>query len=169
MPDLTCLGKIIGGGLPVGAYGGKREFMSRIAPEGDVYQAGTLSGNPLALAAGLTTLRVLGEGNLYRELDEKGGALFTGLQQAAEAAGVEVTVNRIGSMGSMFFGAGPVTDFATVKNTDDKRFVRYYQSMLAQGVYLAPSAFEAAFVSAAHDEAAIARTIECAETAFRSL
>ncbi|MBW1815963.1 MAG: glutamate-1-semialdehyde 2,1-aminomutase [Deltaproteobacteria bacterium] len=168
-PDLTCLGKIIGGGLPVGAYGGKREFMSRIAPEGDVYQAGTLSGNPLAVAAGLTTLRILREGNLYRELEEKGRSLFSGLQKAAEAAGIEITVNRIGSMGAIFFGPGPVTDFATVKKTDEKRFARYYQSMLAQGVYLAPSAFEAAFVSAAHDEAAIGRTIACAETAFRSL
>jgi glutamate-1-semialdehyde 2,1-aminomutase len=169
MPDLTCLGKVIGGGLPVGAYGGGREFMSRIAPEGDVYQAGTLSGNPLAVAAGLTTLRILREGELYGELDTMGALLFDGLKEAAEAAGIEVTVNRIGSMGSLFFGPGPVTDFSSVKKTDEKRFIRYYQRMLAQGVYLAPSAFEAAFVSAAHDAAAIQRTVECAEKAFRSL
>jgi glutamate-1-semialdehyde 2,1-aminomutase len=168
-PDLTCLGKIIGGGLPVGAYGGKREIMSRVAPEGDVYQAGTLSGNPVAVSAGLATLRLLRGEAIYAELEDKGRRLFTGLERAATEAGVEVTVNRVGSMGSLFFGPGPVTDFASVKATDEKRFIRYYRSMLDQGVYLAPSAFEAGFVSTAHDDAAIARTLEAARTAFRSL
>jgi glutamate-1-semialdehyde 2,1-aminomutase len=168
-PDLTCLGKIIGGGLPVGAYGGGRKFMSRVAPEGDVYQAGTLSGNPLAVAAGLATLRILREGALYRDLEAKGRMFFSGLSDAAASAGIRVTVNWVGSMGSLFFGSGPVADFASVKGTDDRRFVRYYQKMLAQGIYLAPSAFEAAFVSTAHDEAAIVRTLESAEKAFRSL
>jgi glutamate-1-semialdehyde 2,1-aminomutase len=168
-PDLTCLGKIIGGGLPVGAYGGKREIMSRVAPEGDVYQAGTLSGNPVAVSAGLATLRLLRGEGIYAELEEKGRRLFTGLERAATEAGVEVTVNRVGSMGSLFFGPGPVTDFASVKATDEKRFIRYYRSMLDQGVYLAPSAFEAGFVSTAHDDAAIARTLEAAAKAFRSL
>jgi len=166
-PDLTCLGKIIGGGLPVGAYGGKREIMSRVAPDGDVYQAGTLSGNPVAVSAGLATLRLLRREGIYAELEEKGRRLFAGLEQAAGEAGVEVTVNHVGSMGSLFFGPGPVTDFASVKATDEKRFIRYFRSMLEQGIYLAPSAFEACFVSTAHDDAAIERTLEAARKAFR--
>jgi len=168
-PDLTCLGKIIGGGLPVGAYGGKREIMLRVAPEGCVYQAGTLSGNPVAVSAGLATLHLVRREGIYAELEEKGRALFTGLERAAREAGVEVTVNRVGSMGSLFFGPGPVTDFTTVKATDEKRFIRYYQRMLEHGIYLAPSAFEAGFVSLAHDDAAIDQTLEAARKAFRSL
>lgn len=167
MPDLTCLGKIIGGGLPVGAYGGKREIMNSMAPEGDIYQAGTLSGNPLAMAAGLATLKVLREGHVYQALEEKGRHLFDGLKQAAEAAGIKVTVNRIGSLGSLFFSEGPVTDFASAKASNASLFKTFYKSMLNQGIYLAPSPFEAWFLSLAHDEASIQETIGCAARSFR--
>jgi glutamate-1-semialdehyde 2,1-aminomutase len=119
MPDLTCLGKIIGGGLPVGAYGGKKEIMTRMAPQGDVYQAGTLSGNPLAMAAGLATLKILKEKSPYDELDKLGDMLFSGLKRVAEAAGVNVVINRVGSMGSLFFTDEPVTDFETAKASDE--------------------------------------------------
>ena len=169
MPDLTCLGKIIGGGLPVGAYGGKKEIMSRVAPEGDIYQAGTLSGNPLAMAAGLATLKILGQRHIYSELEKKGGMLFSGLEAAAQAAGVAVTINRVGSMGSLFFSAGPVTDFASVKASDPNMFTRYYKSMLKQGIYLAPSPFEASFLSTAHSEEIIKKTLDCARVALESL
>jgi len=169
MPDLTCLGKIIGGGLPVGAYGGKREIMSRMAPAGDIYQAGTLSGNPLAMVAGLTTLNILNQGHIYSELEKKGSLLFSGLKQAARAAGVGITVNRIGSMGSFFFTPSQVTDFASAKASDGGLFKKYYAAMLEQGIYLAPSPFEAAFVSTAHGEKEIQKTIECAEKAFRAI
>jgi glutamate-1-semialdehyde 2,1-aminomutase len=169
MPDLTCLGKIIGGGLPVGAYGGRRDIMRRMAPEGDIYQAGTLSGNPLAMAAGLATLNVLQDGNIYEQLEEKGRMLFSGLEDAASSAGVEVIVNRIGSMGSMFFAEEPVTDFASAKAGDGNKFKGYYTRMLGQGIYLAPSPFEACFVSTAHDEKSILKTIECAEKSLRAL
>jgi glutamate-1-semialdehyde 2,1-aminomutase len=169
MPDLTCLGKIIGGGLPVGAYGGKREIMSRVAPEGDVYQAGTLSGNPLAMTAGLATLRYLKNKDIYQELEKKGDMLFSGLKKAAEAADIELTVNHLGSMGSLFFTSETVNDFATAKTSDQNLFRRYYRSMLEQGIYLAPSPFEAIFLSTSHSKEIIARTIECAENAFRGL
>jgi glutamate-1-semialdehyde 2,1-aminomutase len=168
-PDLTCLGKIIGGGLPVGAYGGKREIMEQMAPEGNVYQAGTLSGNPLAMAAGLATLKALQQRGLYRDLEEKSEYLFSGLQRAAKAAGVPVVVNRVGSLGSLFFTEHPVTDFASVKRSDAERFKRFYAGMLAQGIYLAPSAFEAWFVSAAHDRGSLEKTVECAGKSFRNL
>lgn len=169
MPDLTCLGKIIGGGLPVGAYGGKKEIMLRVAPEGDIYQAGTLSGNPLAMAAGLTTLKILKKGDIYKELEKNGNMLFSGLEAAAQAAGIPVTVNHLGSMGSLFFVAIPVTDFATAKKSDQDLFKRYYKRMLEQGIYLAPSPFEASFVSTSHSEDTINRTIDCAEKAFRTI
>jgi glutamate-1-semialdehyde 2,1-aminomutase len=169
MPDLTCLGKIIGGGLPVGAYGGRKEIMIRMAPEGDVYQAGTLSGNPLAMAAGLATLKILKDRAPYTELEKKGNMLFSGLDKAADATGVNVAINRIGSMGSLFFSAGPVTDFAGAKASDENLFKRFFRSMLEQGVYLAPSPYEAAFLSIAHSEELIQKTIECAEVAFSSL
>jgi glutamate-1-semialdehyde 2,1-aminomutase len=169
MPDLTCLGKIIGGGLPVGAYGGRRDIMVKMAPEGDVYQAGTLSGNPLALAAGLATLKILQDSNTYQVLEEKGEMLFSGLERAASSAGLDMVVNRIGSMGSLFFTNGPVEDFTTVKASNVKQFKRYYVSMLEQGIYLAPSAFEACFVSSAHDERDIEKTVECSSKAFRTL
>ncbi len=169
MPDLTCLGKIIGGGLPVGAYGGQKEIMSRMAPVGDVYQAGTLSGNPLAMAAGLTTIKILKQGDIYDDLEKKGDMLFSGLKEAAKAAGIDITVNRIGSMGCFFFTSNPVTDFASAKASDAGLFKKYYASMLGQGIYLAPSPFEAAFVSMAHGEKEIRKTIECAEVAFKGL
>ena len=169
MPDLTCLGKIIGGGLPVGAYGGRRDIMEQMAPEGDIYQAGTLSGNPLAMAAGLATLRVLQERDVYQELENKGRMLFSGLEDAAKAAGVNVVINRIGSVGSLFFGEDPVTDFASAKASDAEKFKGYYVNMLEQGIYLAPSAFEACFVSTAHDENSIQKTLDCAANSFGSL
>ena len=169
IPDLTCLGKIIGGGLPVGAYGGRRDIMAHMAPEGDIYQAGTLSGNPLAMAAGLTTLKLLQKGDIYRELEKKGEMLFSGLKKAAQSAGVEVVVNRVGSIGSMFFTGSPVKDFISVKASDGGLFRGFYAKMLEQGVYLAPSAFEAWFVSSAHGEEDIRKTIECAEKSFQSL
>jgi glutamate-1-semialdehyde 2,1-aminomutase len=166
-PDLTCLGKIIGGGLPVGAYGGRREIMASMAPEGNIYQAGTLSGNPLAMAAGLAVLKELRKRGVYEELEEKGGRLFAGLAGAARSAGLDVHVNRIGSMGTLFFTREAVTDFASAKTSDTGMFGRFYAGMLEQGIYLAPSAFEACFVSTAHDERSIDKTIACAESAFR--
>ena len=169
MPDLTCLGKIIGGGLPVGAYGGRRQIMEKMAPEGSIYQAGTLSGNPLAMAAGLATLSVLQNKGVYRELEEKGRMLFSGLEDAAKSAGVKVVINRIGSMGSLFFGENLVTDFASAKASDADKYKGYYASMLEQGIYLAPSAFEACFVSIAHDENSIQKTIDGAVKSFNSL
>ncbi len=169
MPDLTCLGKIIGGGLPVGAYGGKKEIMSRMAPVGDIYQAGTLSGNPLAMAAGLTTLNILKQEGIYGELDRKGDRLFSGLEEAARAAGVDITVNRIGSMGCFYFTSSPVVDFASAKASDAELFKKYYSGMLEQRIYLAPSPFEAAFVSTAHGEKEIQKTIECAANTFKSI
>ena len=169
MPDLTCLGKIIGGGLPVGAYGGKKDIMSKMAPQGDIYQAGTLSGNPLAMAAGLATLRVLRKGGVYKELEERGNSLFSDLEGAARAAGIPSVINRVGSMGTIFFTADPVTDFETAKASDQDLFKGYYRRMLEQGIYLAPSPFEASFVSTAHSQDIIQKTIACAEKAFRGL
>ena len=168
-PDLTCLGKIIGGGLPVGAYGGKKNIMQSMAPEGNIYQAGTLSGNPLAMAAGLATLKQLEKGKIYEALEEKGRMLFTGLEQAAKGAGVDVVVNWIGSMGTLFFTKEAVTDFDSAKRSDAQRFKSFYAGMLEQGIYLAPSAFEAWFVSAAHDHGSIQKTIRCAERSFAAL
>jgi glutamate-1-semialdehyde 2,1-aminomutase len=154
--DLTCLGKVIGGGLPVGAYGGSRSLMSHVAPLGAVYQAGTLSGNPLAVAAGLATLAELRKPDVYRRLDALGGELERGLRSAADQARVPLTVNRVGSMLTGFFCEGPVTDYASAKRADTKRYARYFHEMLARGVFLAPSQFEAAFVSLAHTDADIA-------------
>ncbi len=169
LPDLTCLGKIIGGGLPVGAYGGRREIMGRVAPEGDIYQAGTLSGNPLAMAAGLATLEILKDSDIYRRLEEKGNALFSGLKNAARRAGVNARVNHVGSMGSVFFTKDPVKDFESVKKSDIRLYKGYYSAMRDAGVYLAPSPFEACFVSTAHDSGVIEETIECANKSFGSL
>jgi glutamate-1-semialdehyde 2,1-aminomutase len=169
MPDITCLGKIIGGGLPVGAYGGRREIMERMAPEGDIYQAGTLSGNPLAMAAGLATLKILKNRDVYDDLEEKGRALFSGLETAARLAGEVIAVNRIGSMGSIFFTNRPVRDYRSAKQADAAKYARFYRAMLERGIYLAPSAFETTFVSTAHDEEIIQETIECAKDAFSSI
>jgi glutamate-1-semialdehyde 2,1-aminomutase len=165
-PDLTCFGKIIGGGLPVGAYGGRAEIMDRIAPDGDVYQAGTLSGNPLAMAAGLTTLNILKRENPYDELNRKCETLFMGLEKVARKNGIPVTVNRMGSMGCLFFTQEAVTDFATAKTGNQDIFRQYYQEMLDRGVYLAPSSFETTFLSMAHTGEMIEETVHRAEKAF---
>jgi glutamate-1-semialdehyde 2,1-aminomutase len=159
-PDLTTLGKVIGGGLPVGAYGGRKDIMSKVAPAGPVYQAGTLSGNPLAVAAGLAMLRHLkAHPEIYGQLEARAAALC-----AAAPAGV--TVNRVGSMFTFFFTGGPVTDWESAKVSDTARFGRFFRTMLERGVYLAPSQFEAAFVSAAHTEQDIAKTVAAAKAAF---
>ena len=168
-PDLTCLGKIIGGGLPVGAYGGKKEIMQKMAPEGDVYQAGTLSGNPLAMAAGMATLTALKNNDFYQRLDKKGDLLFSGLKDAAEEAGIPVTINHIGSIGTLFFTPGPVIDFESAKISDQKLFRRFFRSMLDQGVYMAPSPFEAIFLSIAHSDDVIEKTVVCAKRALKNV
>lgn len=166
-PDLTCLGKIIGGGLPVGAFGGRREIMERIAPAGSVYQAGTLSGNPLAVSAGLATLKVLQKPGTYERLETLSARLAGGLADAA--AGVPVTLNRVGAMFTTFFNPGPVTDYATATASDTQAFAAYFRAMLRRGIYLAPSQFEAAFMSLAHTEADIDRTITAAREAFQEI
>jgi len=166
-PDLTCFGKIIGGGLPVGAYGGRADIMGRIAPDGDVYQAGTLSGNPLAMAAGLATLNVLKRENPYHELNQKCETLFMGLEKAAQNAGIPATVNRMGSMGCLFFTPDAVTDFATAQKGNQQVFRRYYGEMLDRGVYLAPSPFETTFLSMAHTKEMIDETVHRAEKALK--
>ncbi|MBI3966841.1 MAG: glutamate-1-semialdehyde 2,1-aminomutase [Chloroflexi bacterium] len=165
-PDLTCLGKIIGGGLPVGAYGGRRDMMSLVAPLGPVYQAGTLAGNPLATAAGLATLRELQQPGVYERLEQQSARLAAGLTEAAQSAGVPVSSTRVGSMLSLFFTEQSVTDANSARTADTARFRRYFGAMLRQGVYLAPSQFEAAFVSLAHTDADIEHTIAAARTAI---
>jgi len=165
-PDLTCLGKIIGGGLPVGAYGGRAEIMGRVAPEGPVYQAGTLSGNPLAMAAGAAALDALQGSGIYDRLGALAVRLTDGLAAAAKAAGVEVTLNRIASMFTVFFCRGPVTDYASAKASDTARFARFFHAMLRRGIYLPPAQFEAAFVSLAHTEADVDATVRAAGEAF---
>lgn len=167
-PDLTCLGKIIGGGLPVGAYGGKREIMERVAPAGPVYQAGTLSGNPLAVTAGIATLEVLKQPGIYDELEQSSATLEEGLAKAAREAGVEVSSNRVGSMLCTFFAGEKVSDYATACSSNTARFAAFFKSMLEQGIYLAPSQYEAAFVSLAHGAEEIERTVEAARNAFRA-
>jgi glutamate-1-semialdehyde 2,1-aminomutase len=160
-PDLTTLGKIIGGGLPVGAYGGKREIMALVAPAGPVYQAGTLSGNPLAMSAGLETLRILSEDPaLYDSLEKKSLALAEGIRGTIESLGLPLTQNRVGSMSTLFFTSGSVVDYEGALRADTKRFAAYFREMLRRGIYLAPSQFEAGFVSAAHTDEDIGRTIE---------
>lgn len=167
-PDLTTLGKIIGGGLPVGAFGGRAEIMDHVAPVGDVYQAGTLSGNPLATVAGLTMLRALDDA-LYERLSVTTQSLREGLAARAAAAGIPVTLNSVCGMFGLFFTAGEVSEFDHVANADLDRFNRFFHAMLENGVYLAPSAFEAGFLSAVHDEAIIEATLNAAEAAFASL
>jgi glutamate-1-semialdehyde 2,1-aminomutase len=168
-PDLTCLGKVIGGGLPVGAYGGRREVMAQVAPSGPVYQAGTLSGNPLAVAAGLACLRLLEEEGAYARLEATGKALQEGLLAEARAASVDVTLNRVGSMWTLFFTKGPVHDYGTAKTSSVERFGRFFHAMLESGVYLPPSQFEAAFASLAMGPAEVAHTLEAARKAFVSV
>jgi glutamate-1-semialdehyde 2,1-aminomutase len=168
-PDLTCLGKIIGGGLPCAAYGGRAEIMERIAPTGPVYQAGTLSGNPLAMAAGCAALDALQQHGTYEKLEALTTRLQVGLSRAAEAAGAMLTVNRVGSMLTGFFCRGPVTDFTTAKTSDLALFGRFFHAMLERGVYLPPAQYEAAFVSLAHSESDIDLTVEAAASSLRSL
>ena len=166
--DLTVLGKVIGGGLPVGAVGGPAELMGRLSPEGPVYQAGTLSGNPLAMAAGLATLAETARPGFHDRLEAASASLGEGLSRAAEGAGLagRVCVNRVGSMLCVFFAPPPVTDYASATASDARAYARYFHAMLDAGVNLAPSAYEAMFVSAAHDAAAISRTCSAAEAAF---
>ena len=168
-PDLTVLGKIIGGGLPVGAYGGRRDIMDLIAPAGPVYQAGTLSGNPLAVTAGLATLKQLRAKNLYKQLEERSAALARGLADEAKRAGIALTQTRVGSMLTSFFTQEPVVDWNSAKKSDTKRYGLFFHGMLEQGIYLAPSQFEAAFLSTAHTSADIEKTIRAARVAFKSL
>jgi len=166
-PDLTCLGKIIGGGMPVGAFGGRREIMETVAPAGNTYQAGTLSGNPLAMAAGLAMLTELGKPGIYEALEEKSAWLADSLAESAAAGTIATCQNRVGSMMTLFFTAGPVTDFGSAKASDTGRYAEYFKHMLENGVYLAPSQFEAAFVSLAHNEDNLARTAASAAAFLR--
>jgi len=166
-PDLTTMGKIIGGGLPVGAYGGPSAIMDLVAPLGPMYQAGTLSGNPLAMAAGYAQIRYLKEHKgLYAQLDSLSGELVAGLAAAAKAAGVPMTHNRVGSMFTWFFTPGPVTDWSSASKSDTDAFGRFFRNMLDNGVYLPPSQYEAAFLSAAHTQEDVQRTVAAAKQAF---
>jgi len=164
--DMTTLGKIIGGGLPVGAFGGRREIMEVVAPVGPVYQAGTLSGNPLAVTAGLTTLRLLKDPALYEQLEKAAARLVEGMTEAARESGVLTVSNRVGSMFTTFFTLEPVSNWATANRSNREAFARFFHAMLDEGVYLAPSQFEAAFISAAHNDEIIERTIKAARKAF---
>jgi glutamate-1-semialdehyde 2,1-aminomutase len=168
-PDLTILGKIIGGGLPVGAYGGAKDIMKMIAPSGPVYQAGTLSGNPLAVTAGIETLKRLKKPGVYEQLEQRSVALADGLGKAAKKSGVPLTQTRVGSMMGAFFAPGPVVDWGSAKKSDTKVYAKFFHQMLDAGVYLAPSQFEAAFMSLAHSPRDIEKTIKAAEAAFKNL
>jgi glutamate-1-semialdehyde 2,1-aminomutase len=168
-PDLTTLSKILGGGVPSGAYGGRRDLMSRVSPSGPVYQAGTLSGNPLAMAAGLATVGELRRTRPYAALEAKGARLEAGLAQAFADAGVAATLTRVGSMGTAFFLDEEAGDFAAVKRADTKRFAAFHSAMLERGVYLPPSQFEAWFLSVTHDDAAIDTVIAAARESAAAL
>lgn len=169
LPDLTCLGKILGGGMPVGAYGGRRDIMQRIAPLGPVYQAGTLSGNPLSIAAGLATLAIIKRDKPHAKLEAAATRLCTGLAERAAAHGIAWTHAVVGAMFGFFFQSGEVWNYEDAKRSDVARFAKFHQQMLARGVYLAPSQFEAAFVSTAHDDAAIEQTLAAADEAFAAI
>lgn len=168
-PDLTCLGKVIGGGLPVGAYGGRKEIMEQVAPLGPVYQAGTLSGNPLAMTAGIETLSLLKDGEIYRDLEVRGKALAEGIEDAYRRANLACCLNRLGSMWTLFFTRGPVEDNLDVGRADTKRYADFFGAMLHRGISLPPSQFEAAFLSAAHTADDVAATIEAARQALQGL
>ncbi len=168
-PDLTCLGKIIGGGLPVGAYGGKAEIMNCVAPDGPVYQAGTLSGNPLAMAAGIATLKLLQKPGFYERLEAKAAGYAERLENAAVGAGIPVQLNRVGSMMTGFFAAHPVTEFESAMKADTKRYAQHYRQMLAGGIYLAPSQFEASFISAVQTEEDLENAIKMTEWSFKKI
>lgn len=168
-PDLTCLGKVIGGGLPVGAYGGKKELMQQIAPAGPIYQAGTLSGNPLAMTAGIETLKILSESGAYEKLEQRSSQLASGLKDIAEKTGIPTYSTRVGAMFCTFFTDKEVVDYSSAMNCDTKRFGKYFINMLENGVNLAPSQFEAGFMSLAHSEDDIAKTLDAAKKSFASL
>ncbi|HEX9861550.1 MAG TPA: glutamate-1-semialdehyde 2,1-aminomutase [Nitrospirota bacterium] len=168
-PDLTCLGKVIGGGLPVGAYGGSRELMEKISPAGPIYQAGTLSGNPLAMTAGIETLKLLSAPGVYKELEEKSRMLSDGLAEEFKKAGVDATFNRVGSMFTTFFTSAKVTDWNGAKSCDTKAFSRFFNLMLENGVNLAPSQFEAGFMSLAHTRTDITNTIKAAAKSLKAM
>lgn len=168
-PDLTCLGKIIGGGLPVGAYGGKKEIMDYIAPVGPVYQAGTLSGNPLAMTAGVVTLNLISQNGFHEDLDQKTEYLCSGLKSVADEKGIPAYFTRVGSMFSVFFTDSTVKNYQDVKRSDLTRFAKYFQNMLSNGIYLAPSQFEAGFMSAAHTREDIDKTLEAARLSFKKI
>ncbi|OGP52250.1 MAG: glutamate-1-semialdehyde-2,1-aminomutase [Deltaproteobacteria bacterium RBG_13_43_22] len=168
-PDLTCLGKIIGGGLPVGAYGGSKKIMSLIAPEGPVYQAGTLSGNPLATAAGLAVLEILSQKGIYEQLEAKAGFFFGRLNELARSREIPFTTTRIGSMGSLFFSREDIRDYETVQKASIEIYAQFYREMRSRGVYLAPSAFEALFISLAHSQEDLEKTLAVADEVFGRL
>ncbi|MBQ7589495.1 MAG: glutamate-1-semialdehyde 2,1-aminomutase [Verrucomicrobia bacterium] len=168
-PDLSCFGKIIGGGLPVGAFGGRAEIMDYLAPLGPVYQAGTLSGNPLAMAAGIASLELLLENDCYTRLEQLGQQLESGMRDAAKSAGIPVRFNRVGAMFCAYFTDQPVCNLADAMKSDRERFARYFRGMLEQGVFLAPSQFEAGFLSTAHTEADIEATIQAARTVLKKI
>ena len=168
-PDLTTLGKIIGGGMPVGAYGGRRDLMQQIAPAGPIYQAGTLSGNPVAMAAGLAMLELVAKPDFHAGLARSTTALCEGLEEAARAAGVPFTTNHVPGMFGLFFSAGPVRSFSDATTCDTTAFRRFFHAMLARGVYFAPSAFEAGFISSAHGDAEIEATLDAARAAFHEI
>ncbi len=167
--DLTCLGKVIGGGLPVGAYGGKRPIMEKVAPLGGVYQAGTLSGNPLAMTAGIMTLELLKSKNMYKDLEKKTSYLTEAISNSAEENGIPISINRTVGMFTLFFTEGPVRDYRTAKTSDTKRFAQFFIEMMEQGIYLPPSQFEAWFISLAHTQKDLERTIEACDNAFRKI
>ncbi|MET0405015.1 MAG: glutamate-1-semialdehyde 2,1-aminomutase [Cystobacter sp.] len=168
-PDLSTFGKVIGGGLPLAAYGGRRDIMSKVAPEGPVYQSGTLSGNPVAVAAGMATVQALRSPGLYERLDAIGRELEAGLRAEAKEAQVPVTINRVGSMFTVFFTEGPVFDYASAKKSDTARYGRFFHHMLEEGVYLPPSQFEAAFISLSLNEPEVAHILRAARRALRAL
>ena len=168
-PDLTCLGKIIGGGLPVGAYGGRRDVMAMVAPLGEVYQAGTLAGNPLAMTAGIETLTVLKERNAYQKLEKTSSVLAKGIIEAAKQAGVDMQLPRVGSMFTVFFAREPIIDYQTATKANTELYAKFFHSLLSQGIYFPPSQFEAAFVSLAHTGMDIRSTIDATDKAFASI
>jgi glutamate-1-semialdehyde 2,1-aminomutase len=168
-PDLTTLGKVIGGGLPVGAYGGKASLMDLVAPSGPVYQAGTLSGNPLAVTAGLKTLEILRRPGSYEKLEATSARLVDGLRRQAEAKGVPITINRVGSMFTVFFTAKPISNYEDAKTSDTAKFGRFFRTLIDRGVYFPPAQFEAAFVSLAHRDDDVAQTVQAAGAAFEAL
>lgn len=168
-PDITALGKVIGGGLPVGAYGGRREIMEMVAPSGPMYQAGTLSGNPLAMTAGIETLKIIQEPDVWQGMEARGAQLLDGLKGAADAAGIPIQAGRVGTMFGFFFAEEPVTDWNSASKSDTDRFGAYFQAMLQRGIYIAPSQFEVGFMSAVHGTEEIEATIKAVAEAFDTL